>query len=154
MRKASVTYDQDFYTWALHNAKLLRQGKLSEIDAENIAEELESMGKRDKRQLINRSIVLLIHLLKWEFQPKKRSRSWKGSIIEQRRRILQLLEDSPSLHQELDTKLGYVYQEAIKQAAIETGLKITAFPQNCPYSKEQMLSDEFYPEPNLGDNQA
>jgi hypothetical protein len=145
-QRVNPSYDQDFYAWAMHNAELLRRGKFSEIDAENIAEELESMGKRDKRQLINRSVVLLIHLLKWEFQPEKRSRSWKSSIVEQRRRILQLLEDSPSLDQELDTKLDYVYREAIKQVIIETGMKTTLFPQKCPYSKEQILSDVFYPE--------
>jgi len=139
-------YHKDFYKWAIHNAELLRHGKLSEIDSGNIAEELESMGKRDKRQILNRLIVLLIHLLKWEFQPDKRSGSRKGTIIDQRRRILQLLEDSPSLHHELNNRLEYAYQEAVKQAANETGIDVSVFPDKSPYLKEQILRDSFYPE--------
>jgi hypothetical protein len=145
---ADVAYEKDFYIWALHNADLLREGKIAEIDSKNIAEELESMGKRDKRQLINRLIVLMLHLLKWEFQKRKRSKSWKSSIVEQRRRILQLLEDSPSLLQELENKLNYTYAEAVKQASMESGLDISVFPEENPYSKEQLLDDSFYPTEN------
>ncbi|MDM8521752.1 DUF29 domain-containing protein [Desulfococcaceae bacterium HSG8] len=146
-RQANASYNRDFYTWIRWNTDLLRQGRLSEIDAENIAEELESMGKLDKRQLINRLIVLLIHLLKWEFQSERRSKSWKSTIIEQRRRILQLLEDSPSLHHLFKEKMSYAYQTAVKQASNETGFEIHIFPQTCPYLlTEQILDDEFYPE--------
>jgi len=140
-----ISYDKDFYAWTLHNAELLRQGKLKDIDAINIAEELESMGKSDRRQVINRLIVLLVHLLKWEYQKESRSDSWKGSIVEQRRRIIRLLEDSPSLNTELDKKLDYAYTEALKQASIETGLEWSLFPIKCPYSREEILNDEFYP---------
>lgn len=142
---ADISYEKDFYAWAIYNAELLKQGRISEIDLKNIAEELESMGKRDKRQIVNRLIVLLVHLLKWEFQKENRSGSWKGSIVEQRRRIIQLLEDSPSLNNELDNKLDYAYFEAVKQASIETGLDESVFPSKCPYSKEQLLDDVFYP---------
>jgi len=142
---ADISYEKDFYAWSIHNAALLKQGRISEIDIKNIAEELESMGKRDKRQLVNRFIVLLVHLLKWEFQPENRSSGWKGSMIEQRRRVNQLLEDSPSLNTEFDNKLDYAYVEALKQASIETGLDTSVFPRQCPYSKAQLLDDEFYP---------
>jgi hypothetical protein len=127
---------------------LLRQGKLSEIDVKNIAEELESMGKRDKRQIVNRLIILLMHLLKWEFQPDKRSGGWKGTIIEQRRRIRQLLEDSPSLHHELNNRMIYAYQEAVRQVSTETGIDVSLFPDSSPYLKEQILQDDLYPEKN------
>lgn len=140
-----ISYDQDFYAWLMRNASLLKTGKLSEIDAENIAEELESMGKRDKRQLISRLIVLLVHLLKWEFQPDHRSGSWKGSVSEQRRRIFLLLEDSPSLSHVLKDKKDYAYQAAIRQASNETGMAPDCFPEQCPYSAEQILDDAFYP---------
>ncbi|HLC15529.1 MAG TPA: DUF29 domain-containing protein [Thermodesulfovibrionia bacterium] len=142
---STILYEKDFYAWTLHNAELLRQGKIRDIDAINIAEELESIGKSDRRQVINRLIVLLVHLLKWEYQKESRSGSWKGSIVEQRRRVIRLLEDSPSLNIELDKKLDYAYTEALKQASIETGLDRSLFPIRCPYSKEQILNDEFYP---------
>jgi hypothetical protein len=144
LSNTTISYEKDFYQWALNNSRLLKEGKLTEIDAENIAEELESMGKRDKRQVINRLIVLLTHLLKWEFQPEKRSGSWKGTIMEQRRRILQLLEDSPSLNNEIDKKLNYAYQEAVKQASVEMNSDPLLFPEQCPYQKEYILSDELY----------
>lgn len=142
---SNISYETDYYKWTMRNAELLRLGKITEIDAVNIAEELESMGKRDRRQIINRLIVLFVHLLKWEFQKDKRTNSWKGIIFEQRRRIIQLLEDSPSLNNEIDKKIDYAYSEALKKAAIETGLDESFFPDKCPYSKEQLLSDEFYP---------
>ncbi len=142
---AQINYEQDFYKWAILNAKLLKESQWSKIDAENIAEELESMGKRDKRQLVNRLIVLLMHLLKWEFQQEKRSRSWKSSIIEQRRRIAQLLEDSPSLYNEINNKMNYIYNAAVEQAVSETGIELNTFPATCPYSIKQILEDDYYP---------
>ncbi len=138
-------YDTDFYNWAICNANLLKKGKLTEIDAANIAEELESMAKRDKRQLINRLIILLLHLLKWEFQPSARSGSWKGSVIEQRRRIRQLLDDSPSLINELELKIVSAYKDALQQASVETNLDQSVFPEQCPYTKEQLFDGTFYP---------
>lgn len=90
-------YEQDFYAWANRNAQLIRAGKLSEIDVENIAEELEGMGRSEKRAFINRLAILLAHLLKWHFQPALRSRSWQYTIRAQRDQLYDLLEDSPSL---------------------------------------------------------
>lgn len=138
-------YEKDFYAWTLRNVQLLREGKLSEIDIENIAEELESMGKSEQRELINRLIVLLIHLLKWQFQPDHRSSSWNGTIIEQRRRIKRLLKDSPSLKRLLNEELGESYLDAIPEASNATGISSANLPSTCPYTIEQILDNHFYP---------
>lgn len=90
-------YDKDFYAWILRNVALIRAGRLSEIDREHVAEELESMGKSEKRELINRLALLMMHLLKWEFQPERRGNSWRASIYHQRLKLKKLLEESPSL---------------------------------------------------------
>ncbi len=146
MNSISIGYDQDFYVWLTHNATLLRQGKFLEIDVENIAEELEGMSRREKRALINRLAVLLTHLLKWQFQPGKRSNSWRYTIEEQRRAVLKLLKESPSLHYQLYDKLSEAYQDGIIKAAKETHLDKTAFPSVCPYTLDQTLDENFYPE--------
>jgi Domain of unknown function DUF29 len=146
MNKLTTSYEQDFYAWTRHNAQLLREGKLAEIDMENIAEELESMGKSEKRELINRLIVLLAHLLKWQFQPDHRSSSWNGTIIEQRRQIKRLLQDSPSLNRLLNAELNESYLDAILDAANDTGMPQANFPLACPYTIEQLLDNGFYPD--------
>lgn len=146
MNKLTTSYEQDFYAWTRHNAQLLREGKLAEIDMENIAEELESMGKSEKRELINRLIVLLAHLLKWQFQPEHRSSSWNGTLIEQRRQIKRLLQDSPSLKRLLNAELNESYLDAILDAANDTGMPQANFPSACPYTIEQLLDNDFYPD--------
>ena len=139
-------YDQDFYAWLRENAERIRQGRFSEVDVEHIAEELECMGRSEKRAFINRFAVLLAHLLKWQFQPIKRSMSWKYTIEEQRRKVQQLLQDSPSLGYELDDKLADAYEIAILKAAKETQVDKMSFPRNCPFSFEQAMNDAFWPE--------
>ena len=139
-------YEQDFYAWLLKSAQLLREGKFSELDVENIAEELEGMARSDKRQLINRFAVLLGHLLKWQFQLGRRSKSWERTIKEQRKRIAILLQDSPSLKHEINKRIEDAYEIAILSAANETGLDEEAFPENCEYSLEEILDNEFYPD--------
>ncbi|MDY6993264.1 MAG: DUF29 domain-containing protein, partial [Pseudomonadota bacterium] len=96
MMSKSVEYDTDFYAWALHNAQLLREGKFSELDVEHLIEELEDMGN-NKQELASRFIILIAHLLKWAYQPSRRSSSWERSIDEQRSQIDLLLQDKPSL---------------------------------------------------------
>ncbi|MDM8524666.1 DUF29 domain-containing protein [Desulfococcaceae bacterium HSG8] len=145
MSNLAIEYENDFFIWITRNVALLRQGRLSEIDAENIAEELETMGKNQHRELINRLKVLFAHLLKWQFQTDHRSGSWKGSIVKQRQQIRQLLETSPSLKHKIDEKLTKAYANAVEYAAIETGFSETDFPQTCPYSLEQALEKNFYP---------
>jgi len=138
-------YEKDFYAWTTHNAKLLREGKLSEIDVENIAEEIESMGKSDKRELISRLAVLLAHLLKWEFQSERRGNSWKYTIKEQRFRLQDLLKDSPSLKKSLEENLNHAYEHALVIAVGETDLSERAFPKKCPFSLQQALDKDFLP---------
>jgi hypothetical protein len=145
MHKANEVYNQDFYAWAMQNAQLLRQGRSSEIDIEHIAEELESMGKSERRELISRLSVLISHFLKWLFQPGLRSNSWKYTIEEQRRAVTDLLEDSLSLYHELENRLAKAYTNALLQAARETGMDKTHFPEQCPFSLDQILNEDFWP---------
>jgi len=143
MNKIISNYDTDFYAWLLQNAQLIRQGRFSEIDSENVAEELEGMARSDKRQLTNQLAVLLAHLLKWEFQVDKRSSGWRGTIKEQRKRILKLLAESPSLKNELKNQIVDAYDFAIIIASNDTGISEFDFPQKCPYVLEQILDENF-----------
>lgn len=142
----SADYEQDFYAWLLRSAQLLKDRKFSELDVENIAEELEGMARSDKRQLINRFAVLLAHLLKWQFQKDKCSKSWKRTIKEQRKRIKLLIDDSPSLRYEINKKINDAYEIAILSAANETGFDEEVFPESCEYTLEEILNNEFYPD--------
>ena len=139
-------YETDFVEWVDRAAELLKQGRLSELDIENLIEEVESLGKRDRRAIQSNLVVLLMHLLKWEFQPEHRSNSWRGSIREHRRRISLILEDSPSLKNYLSQKYEDCYEEARLQAADETGLPLNTFPEECPYPTDQVMSTDFLPE--------
>lgn len=96
MPAKTTLYDRDFFAWSLEQAKLLRARKLAEADIEHIAEEIDSMGRTEKRELISRLSVLLLHLLKWRYQPEKRSLSWEASIRVQRNRLADHLDDNPS----------------------------------------------------------
>jgi len=146
MKNLSIEYDRDFCHWLEQNVALLRAGKLSEIDVENITEELESMGKSQHHELVNRLRVLFIHLLKWQYQPERRSSSWKGSIVEQREQIFQLIETSPSLKNHIDDKIVKAYRGAVKYAVAESGLATDIFPPICPYTLMQILDEDFYPQ--------
>lgn len=127
-------YNKDFYAWSLRNAALIRQGKLSEVDLENVAEEIESMGKGNRRELVSRLGILLAHLLKWKFQPGRRGKSWELTIQEQRFEIQDLLDESPSLKHILDEQLSHAYEKALIIAEKETGLNRDIFPVSCPFS--------------------
>lgn len=142
----AVLYDKDFYEWAIRNAELMRQGRFSEIDVENIAEELESMGRSEKREFINRLAVLLAHLLKWQFQPGMRSDSWKYTIEEQRASLVDVLDDSPSLGRDVEAKMKKAYGKALTITAKQTGLDKRSLPSESPYSFEQAIDDAFWPE--------
>jgi hypothetical protein len=142
---ADKMYDQDFYAWAITNAELLRQGRFSEIDIEHVAEELESMGKSERRALISRLAVLLVRLLKWKFQPGLRGASWEITILKQRDSLEDLLQESPSLRHELDKTIAKAYDRARRYAAKETGLPLATFPDPCPFATEQVLDSEFWP---------
>lgn len=143
--KISQEYEKDFYAWAIHNARLLRERKLSEIDIEHIAEEIESMGNSEKRELVNRLAVLIAHLLKWQHQPERRSNSWKLTILEQRDEVLDLLEDSPSLKHKIKEKMDRAYRKATLWAATEMGINKSIFKNTCPFSLEKVLNKKFFP---------
>lgn len=139
-------YDQDFFAWSQEQAQLLRTGKVSEADLEHIAEEIESMGKSEKRELVNRLAVLLMHLLKWRFQPTTRGTSWRLTIEEQRDRLEDHLADNPSLKATLDASIASGYRLAILRAARETGLDRAIFPDTCPWTFAQIKAQDFWPE--------
>jgi hypothetical protein len=142
----AALYDQDFYAWANEQAGLLRAGKLSEADIANIAEEIESMGKTEKRELVSRLAVLLLHLLKWQFQPKRRGSSWEATIRIQRRDLTRHLADNPSLKSKLFEAISDAYGNAIIAAGDATGLSEDTFAPTCPWSFEQMMDENFWPD--------
>lgn len=139
-------YDQDFVLWSQHQAALIRRGRLDLIDRENVALEIESLGKRDRRQLGHRLEVLLMHLLQWQFEPAARSGSWRGTIRTQRGRILRLLRDSPSLGRQVAAEAENAHPRAAANVADEAGLDLDRLPPACPYTDDELLNDDFWPE--------
>jgi hypothetical protein len=146
MGRNSIIYDDDFYAWTMEQARLLRSGDLSTIDARNIAEEIESIGKSDRRELRNRLSVLVMHLLKWRYQSGFRSTSWSGTVREQRQQIKALLDESPSLRPQLADELATIYEWGRTKAAGETGMPESTFPAKCPFKPAQILDENFLPE--------
>jgi hypothetical protein len=139
-------YDIDFYAWANEQATLLRAGKLSNADIQNVAEEIESIGKNEKRELVSRLTILLLHLLKWRFQPGLRGNSWRYTIKVQRRDLARHLDDNPSLAAQLSAVLADAYVSAILLAAGETGLPEATFPEQCPWAYQQVADPDFWPD--------
>ena len=138
-------YDLDFYAWTTEQAGLLRAGKLSEADLEHIAEEIESMGRSEKRELVSRLTVLLLHLLKWQSQPVRQGSSWRLSIANTRDTLADHLDENPSLRGTMEASMAVAYRRARRNAAVETGLAEAAFPAVCPWSIEQILAEDFWP---------
>jgi hypothetical protein len=136
-------YNQDYYQWLIQTAQLLKEKEFTQLDLENLIEEIESLGKNEKRAIESNLIVVILHLLNWRYQPEKRSNSWKSSIREHRRRIQRLFSDSPSLKNHLPEILATCYLAAKKQASDETGLSILAFPEECPFSIAECLDEDF-----------
>jgi hypothetical protein len=143
--KIQQEYEKDFYAWALHNAELIRQGKFGEVDIKHVAGEIESMGKSERRKLINRLAVLIAHLLKWQFQLIRRSKSWMITIKNQRFEINDLLKESPSLRHEFQQRLSHAYEKAILIASEQTAIEEQGFPKHCPFSFAQCLNFDFLP---------
>ena len=135
-------YDTDYVAWLSEQVAHLRAGRLQELDIENVALELESLMKTERRELRSRLEVLILHLLKWDHQPEQRSNRWRATVADQRRRIRDLLLDSPSLKQEVGPICKAVYADAVQGAAIETQFEETAFPQMLPYTVEQIFERE------------
>lgn len=141
----SSNYETDFYTWTQQQAALLKAGRLSEIDIENIIEEIETMGRSEKRSLESRLTVLLQHLLKWEYQPQRRGRSWLFTIREQRLKFVKLLNDNPGLKSQLSDILQSAYEVAVLNAASETNIDEIEFPSECPWTIDQITDHAFFP---------
>ena len=141
-------YDRDYALWLEMTIEQLRQQNFDQVDWENVLDEFESMSKRDRRSIKSNLVILLLHLLKWEFQPEIRSGSWTGSIIEHRQRLRDLLNDSPSLRNYLAEVLSLAYSDAIVRAVNETGLEISVFPIDCPYDILNVLNPSFLPGSN------
>ncbi|MGO9743593.1 MAG: DUF29 domain-containing protein [Roseiarcus sp.] len=139
-------YETDFYGWANEQSALLREGRLAEADIANIAEEIESMGRSEKRELVSRLAVLLTHLLKWRYQQGGRGSSWRASIRVQRKRLADHLGDNPSLEPKIPEAVSRAYEEAVVIAGDETKLGEAAFPPVCPWPAESVLDDAFWPE--------
>jgi len=142
----STLYDRDFYAWTQEQAILLQKHNWEQIDLANLIEEIQTLGRQERKELRNRLGVLLGHLLKWQFQPQRRSNSWVATIKEQRRRIIDLLEESPSLQSYLEEALQVGYADGIDLAVQETNLPYETFPTFSPYTLEQALDAEYLPE--------
>lgn len=142
---AIPSYEDDFILWLESQAAFLRTGRLELLDRENLIDELLSMANRDRRELNRRLEVLIAHLLKCQFQPDHKTYSWENTVDEQRRQIKLIIEDSPSLRSAVQRNLAGCYQHALRQAIRQTGLPASAFPQQPPFSVEQLLDDDFLP---------
>ncbi len=139
-------YERDFHAWAEEQAALLRAGKLAAADVEHIAEEIESMGRSERRELVNRLTILLAHLLKWRFQPGHRGSSWQATIRIQRRELADHLADNPSLRALLPEAVARAYGRAAIEAGAETGLGDAAMPASCPWTFDETVDETFWPE--------
>jgi hypothetical protein len=146
MTSRRSSHDNDFYAWSLEQAALLRAGRVGEADLATIAEEIESMGKTEKRELVSRLTVLLLHLLKWERQPAGRSNSWRLSIANARDEIADLLDDNPSLKAVIDDVTASAYRYARRKAAIETDMAEDTFPAQCPWNFVRAMDEGFWPD--------
>ena len=139
-------YERDFYAWTVEQATALRSGQLRRVDLEHVAEEVEDMGKSQRRAVKSAATVILIHLLKYRYQPDHRSNSWRVTLREHRRRVRDDLADSPSLRPYTDRVFAECYRDARAAAADESGLSISTFPTMCPFTLEQAFDSVFLPE--------
>jgi len=141
-----TSYKNDVVIWAKEQAALLRNGRFSELDIANIAEEIEDVGKSEERELASRMAVLLMHLLKWQYQPERQNRSWLRTIKEQRKRVLLRVTRTPSLKQivlDMDW-VTEVWSDAVVKAIEETGIDV--FPEECPWIMSDILKEGWLPE--------
>jgi len=143
---AARLYETDFYGWIQNQAAALRTRSLANLDFDNLVEEIESVGKSEKRELESRLESLLMHLLKWQYQPNFRSASWQITIKDQRRRIADHLEENPSLKNFVPKSHEKIYSYAVTEAAKETGMSDSTFPSECPWTFEQAMAPDFWPE--------
>jgi hypothetical protein len=138
-------YETDFLSWTEEQAAALRAGRLDALDLENLAEEIESLGQSDRRELESRRTLLMMQILKWRYQSEQRGGSWNSTIRTQRREIEKLLNDSPSLRRAATEAVGDSYEVARRNASAETGLPLDALPPTCPFELGQILAEEWLP---------
>ena len=143
---ANDLYEIDFYAWTQEQARLLRERRWSDLDLDNLVDEVASVGSSEKRQIRNRLTKLLAHLLKWKYQPGRRGSSWSSTISDQRRQLGYILEESPSLRNYFVEQVAANYESGRLEAARETGVAFGLFPEECPFTPEQVLDLEFFPE--------
>jgi hypothetical protein len=136
-----ATYDTDLIAWANQTAQLLREQRWQEVDWEHLIEEVEDLGKSERSAIGSQMERIMLHLLKWEYQPQRRSDSWLDSINDGRSQIRRKIEDSPSLKNYPDRIIDKEYERACKEAAKQTGLDIAIFPATCPYPTDRVLGD-------------
>jgi Domain of unknown function DUF29 len=140
-----VSFDQDFHAWVLEQIDLLKSGRFADLDIEHLTDELRAVAMAERSEIRNRLPVLLQHLLKWEFQPERRSNSWRATILEQRTQINDIIDTSPSLRRYPATVMEKEYRIGRLRAADETGLPLDRLPSACPYSITQVLDENFFP---------
>ncbi len=141
----SNLYESDFYAWVQEQTALLQDDQWNQIDIANLIEEISSLGRQQQQELRNRLSVLIGHLLKWQYQPQRRSRSWLATLRVQRRDLLRLLKDNPSLKPYLDAARQEAHENGRDLAMGETNLPASSFPFDCPYGLTAILDDRFYP---------
>ncbi len=146
--RSARAYENDFYAWTTDQARELRRLQPGNIDWANLAEEIESLGRSDKRAIGSDLKIVLEHLIKWKFQPEKRSQSWSDSIEEHRDRVARIIEDSPSLAATPAEVLDREYRKARRKALRDTGLPESRIPSACPFTVEQALDPDFLPDAN------
>lgn len=148
--RTRVSYEDDLYAWSREQAALLRARRTEGLDWDHLAEEILSMAGRDRRELKNRLRIILLHLLEWQAQPAKQGASWRKRLRTQRRHVRDLLQLSPSLRSQVAALMGQCYSDALKDAVDETGLPADRFPVDCPYAANEVLDEDYLPEPELG----
>ena len=144
----TTAYDKDVILWSQEQARLLRAGRFAELDIEHVADEIEDVGKSEKRELASRMAVLLAHLLEWSRQPESRANSWRATIGHQRKRIALAIKETPSLKRVMRDRdwQEAMWLDAVAQASKETGLAEDTLPETCPWSMDQAADAEFWPE--------
>jgi hypothetical protein len=144
----NTNYEADVVAWAKEQSALIRAGCLNQLDLAHIAEEIEDVGKSEQRELASRMAVLLMHLLKWKYQPSKRSKSWQFTIATQRKEVAYALKEAPSLRTKFNdiSWVDLVWAKAKGKAEAETGLELATFPNICPWDMAEVLIEEWLPE--------
>ena len=144
----NTSYESDVVAWAKEQAALIRAGQFDQLDLTHIAEEIEDVGKSEQRELASRMAVLLAHILKWKFQPQKRSMSWTLTIKEQRRLLVRRVQKTPSLSPMLSDHewVDEIWVDAKALAEKETGLDMSTYPEICPWSMADVLTPDWLPD--------